>query len=67
MRPREWRALDEIYAGVFDGMSYEEIESRFPAEFALRSADKLTYRYPRGESYLDVMQRLDPIIHVSLA
>ena len=65
MRPREWRALDEIYAGVFDGMSYEEIESRFPAEFALRSADKLTYRYPRGESYLDVMQRLDPIIHVS--
>lgn len=63
MRPREWRCLDEIYAGVFDGMSYEEIESRFPAEFALRAADKLSYRYPRGESYLDVMQRLDPIVH----
>ena len=63
MRPREWRGLDEIYAGVFDGMSYEEIEARFPAEFALRAADKLSYRYPRGESYLDVMQRLDPIIH----
>lgn len=63
MRPREWRALDEIYAGVFDGMSYEEIEARFPAEFALRAADKLSYRYPRGESYLDVMQRLDPIVH----
>ena len=30
MRPREWRGLDEIYAGVFDGMSYEEIEARFP-------------------------------------
>ena len=23
----------------------------------------MTYRYPRGESYLDVLQRLDPIIH----
>ena len=25
----------------------------------MRKGDKLTYRYPRGESYLDVMQRLD--------
>ena len=32
MRPRVWRGLDEIYAGVFDGMTYAEIEQRFPAE-----------------------------------
>ena len=63
MRPRRWRCLDEIYAGVFDGLTYHEIEQRFPAEFSMRAEDKLSYRYPRGESYLDVIQRLDPLIH----
>ena len=60
MRPRIWRGLDEIYAGVFDGMTYREIEERFPAEFAQRASDKLGYRYPRGESYLDVSRRAGP-------
>lgn len=62
MRPRVWRNLDELYAGVCDGMTYEEIEAEYPEEFAARSVDKLGYRYPRGESYLDVIQRLDPIV-----
>lgn len=47
------RNLDEIYAGVCDGMTYAEIEATFPEEFARRREDKLGYRYPRGESYLD--------------
>ncbi|EKX50659.1 hypothetical protein GUITHDRAFT_161860 [Guillardia theta CCMP2712] len=63
MRPREWHALDEIHAGIFDGMTYAEIEAADPEEFAMRKKDKLGYRYPRGESYLDVFQRLDTIIH----
>mmetsp|Transcript_9627 Transcript_9627/g.16911 ORF Transcript_9627/g.16911 Transcript_9627/m.16911 type:complete len:485 (+) Transcript_9627:257-1711(+) len=63
MRPRECSALDEIYAGVFDGMTYEEIQLKAPSEFQERKADKLAYRYPRGESYLDVIQRLDAIVH----
>lgn len=25
MRPRQWHALDEIHAGIFDGMTYEEV------------------------------------------
>ncbi|HZO14365.1 MAG TPA: 6-phosphofructo-2-kinase/fructose-2,6-bisphosphatase [Polyangiaceae bacterium] len=57
-----WRALDEIDAGVCDGMTYEEIRERLPAEFAARQADKLRYRYPGGESYEDIVQRLDPLI-----
>ncbi len=28
----------------------------------MRRSDKLNYRYPRGESYRDVMKRLDPVI-----
>ncbi|KOM47338.1 hypothetical protein LR48_Vigan07g104200 [Vigna angularis] len=58
----QWRALDEINAGVCDGMTYEEIKKNMPAEYESRYKDKLRYRYPRGESYLDVIQRLEPVI-----
>ncbi|HVW27178.1 MAG TPA: 6-phosphofructo-2-kinase/fructose-2,6-bisphosphatase [Polyangiaceae bacterium] len=57
-----WRILDEIDAGVCDGMTYLEIKAGMPDEFAARAADKFRYRYPRGESYYDVIQRLEPVI-----
>jgi broad specificity phosphatase PhoE/predicted kinase len=59
---RQWRALDEIDAGVCDGMTYAEIARLMPHEYEGRSADKFRYRYPRGESYQDVIQRLEPVI-----
>jgi len=62
MRLRQWFHLDEIFAGACDGMTYAEIEEQYPEEFELRKHDKLAYRYPRGESYLDVIARLEPII-----
>ena len=40
--------LDEIKAGAFDGLTYEEIERLHPREFELREKDKLRYRYPEG-------------------
>jgi broad specificity phosphatase PhoE/predicted kinase len=60
--PFPWRALDEIDAGVCDGMTYLEIKAGMPEEFAQRASDKFRYRYPRGESYSDVIQRLEPVI-----
>jgi broad specificity phosphatase PhoE len=57
-----WRNLDEIDAGTCEGMSYDEVRTRMPAEFEARVRDKLRYRYPRGESYEDVIRRIDPII-----
>ena len=59
---RSWKLLDEIEAGICDGMTYAEIADRMPGEFSARRADKFRYRYPRGESYEDVIQRLDPVI-----
>lgn len=58
----QWRSLDEIDAGVCDGMSYKEIARVMPREFEARKRDKLRYRYPRGESYEDVIQRVDRVI-----
>jgi broad specificity phosphatase PhoE/predicted kinase len=59
---RAWRALDEIDAGVCDGMTYDEIAETMPQEYDGRQIDKFRYRYPRGESYQDVIQRLEPVI-----
>lgn len=60
-RKKPRRNLDELYAGTCDGMTYKEIQEVFPEEFARRQADKLSYRYPRGESYMDVTLRLEPL------
>jgi broad specificity phosphatase PhoE len=56
------RALNEIDAGICDGWTYAEIKEQLPEEFAARARDKFRYRYPRGESYADVIQRLEPVI-----
>ncbi|KAI9306583.1 6-phosphofructo-2-kinase-domain-containing protein [Cunninghamella echinulata] len=58
----QWKALDELDAGVCDGMTYEEIEEQYPEDFANRDEDKFNYRYRGGESYRDVVLRLEPII-----
>ncbi|XP_008120907.1 6-phosphofructo-2-kinase/fructose-2,6-bisphosphatase 1 isoform X4 [Anolis carolinensis] len=58
----QWKALNEIDAGVCEEMTYEEIQAHYPEEFALRDQDKYRYRYPKGESYEDLVQRLEPVI-----
>ena len=58
----EWKALDEIDSGVCDGLTYEEIEKLYPEDFRARDDDKFNYRYRGGESYRDVVFRLEPII-----
>ncbi|RMC00031.1 hypothetical protein DUI87_23440 [Hirundo rustica rustica] len=58
----QWKVLNEIDAGVCEEMTYEEIQENYPLEFALRDQDKYRYRYPKGESYEDLVQRLEPVI-----
>jgi 6-phosphofructo-2-kinase/fructose-2,6-biphosphatase 2 len=58
----EWKALDELDSGVCDGLTYEQIADRYPEDFQARDDDKYNYRYRGGESYRDVVIRLEPII-----
>uniref|UniRef100_A0AAY4C8I5 6-phosphofructo-2-kinase domain-containing protein n=1 Tax=Denticeps clupeoides TaxID=299321 RepID=A0AAY4C8I5_9TELE len=58
----QWKALNEIDAGMCEEMTYEEIQGHHPEEFALRDQDKYRYRYPKGESYEDMVHRLEPVI-----
>ncbi|KAJ3315742.1 Fructose-2,6-bisphosphatase [Blyttiomyces sp. JEL0837] len=57
----QWKALDELDSGVCDGLTYEEIEERYPEDFAERDEDKYNYRYKGGESYADLVRRLEPV------
>lgn len=41
----QWKALDELDAGVCDGLTYQEIADRYPEDFRARDDDKFNYRY----------------------
>jgi broad specificity phosphatase PhoE len=57
------RALNELYAGSCEGMTYQQIKTLLPDEFKAREKNKLHYRYPNGgESYVDLIERLKPLI-----
>jgi broad specificity phosphatase PhoE len=58
----QYRELDELFAGICEGMTYAEIAERHPEIATGRRRDKFGYRYPRGESYADLRERLDPVV-----
>uniref|UniRef100_A0A0K0CZJ4 6PF2K domain-containing protein n=1 Tax=Angiostrongylus cantonensis TaxID=6313 RepID=A0A0K0CZJ4_ANGCA len=57
-----WKALDEMDAGICEGLTYEDILQRYPKQAEDRLRNKYHYRYPSGESYEDVVSRLEPVI-----
>jgi len=61
-RPASFKILDELDAGVCDNMTMDEVEKKYPDEWKARATDKLKYRFPMGESYIDLVHRIEPII-----
>lgn len=61
---KQMRMLDELNAGLMEGLTYSSIARAHPDEYELRKKDKLHYRYPGpgGEGYLDIINRLRPVI-----
>ena len=58
----QFRRLDEIHAGICEGKSYAQVEAEMPEEYAARKRDKFRYRYPRGESYEELIERMDDVV-----
>ena len=56
------RLLNEIHAGICENMTNEEIEEEYPNILKQRATNKLYYRYPEGESYMDFLERLQYFI-----
>ncbi|KAH8593259.1 6-phosphofructo-2-kinase-domain-containing protein [Bisporella sp. PMI_857] len=61
---KNWAMLNELNAGMFEGLTYEEIAKSHPEEYAKRAINKLTYIYPGvgGEGYLQVIGRLKDMV-----
>jgi len=57
-----WAALAEIDAGVCECMTYADFREKLPAQYVKRQRNKAMWRYPGGESYMDVKRRLEPVI-----
>merc|ERR1711998_570326 len=48
--------------GDAEGLTESQFKERYPSESSSRKRDKIGYRYPRGESYYDIIARLDPVM-----
>lgn len=57
-----WYSLGDIDPGICIGLSKQDFKVQMFAEFTARQRDKLNWRYPQGESYVDVKKRLEPVI-----
>ena len=56
------RLLNEIQAGICENLSISEVKHKLPHIITERNNNKLVYRYPEGESYLDIIERLQYFI-----
>ncbi|KAI0974086.1 6-phosphofructo-2-kinase-domain-containing protein [Xylaria arbuscula] len=58
------KLLDGVNSGLMAGLTFEEIATQYPEEYAARKRDKLNYRWPGlgGEGYVDLIVRLRPLI-----
>ncbi|KAH9908090.1 6-phosphofructo-2-kinase [Xylariomycetidae sp. FL2044] len=61
---KNWEMLNELNAGKFEGLTYEEIAREHTDEYKKRQKDKLNYVYPGvgGEGYLQVISRLRDMV-----
>lgn len=62
VRCLRWSSLNEIHAGVCENLTYKEVEREYPLIHRFRGENKYTFRYPQGESYQDLVMRLEPVI-----
>ncbi len=60
--PVRERGLRELDIGVWEGMTWAEIQAQYPEEWQARLADIVNYRVPEGESLLDLHGRIMPVI-----
>jgi len=58
------KMLDDLHAGKMEGLTFAEIQATYTEEMASRRKSKLHYRWPGpgGEGYVDVINRLRPVI-----
>ena len=56
------RRLMEQDFGIFEGMTYKEIQNTYPKELDAWNEEFSTYRIPKGESFADVRGRAEDFL-----
>jgi broad specificity phosphatase PhoE len=59
---KQWKQLDEINGGHFEGSTYSIIAEKWPKIYKLRQGNKYVYGWPGGESYQQMIARLENIL-----
>ena len=59
---QQWSALNILDTGICHGLSVETIREEMKSEFALWKKDPFLYRFPGGESMLDMNRRLCDVV-----
>lgn len=54
----QYKELNEIDSGIFEGASLDYIKHYCPMIYKLREEDKVYNRYPQGENYIDLKNRV---------
>lgn len=62
MMPIKERDLRELDIGAWEGMTWAELQAKFPREWQARLDDIANYRVPGGESLTDLRDRIMPVI-----
>ena len=57
-----YKNLDEINAGDFENVTFGEFKKNYFEEYNKRQLNKLKYKYSNGESYLDLIERVNPFV-----
>ncbi len=56
------KSLNEMDWGKWEGLNFQEIEKKFPKEFAARQKDKYNVAPPKGESPAMLKKRITPFL-----
>jgi alpha-ribazole phosphatase len=62
IEPVKKSPLRELNIGDWEGLTWDEITTRWPDEWKARLADMVNYRVPGGENLLDLEARVMPVI-----
>ncbi len=62
IEPHLTSSLRELNIGDWEGMTWQELMTRYPAEWQARLDDIVNFRVPNGENLLDVQARVVPKI-----
>jgi alpha-ribazole phosphatase len=60
--PVQRQELRELNIGVWEGLTWQEIQTAWPEEWHARLKDLVNHRVPCGENLLDVQARVMPVI-----